>query len=341
MNTNITRRQAMALMAGAASASAAGPAFAQASELRFSSFEPPVAWVTSRVLKPWAEEVSKASNGTLNINLFPGGALGKNPAQQLKLVQDGVADIAWIVLGLTPGRFDDTDVVTLPYLTDTSAETSRAMWNMYARGEFDGFDEFKVLCIGATPSAKLHGTGAIKGVEDINGKRIRANGSHLVEVVKRLGGVPVTMSGGQVAESLSRGLLDQVIANFGFVGDFKVNEVATEHLIMPMGATAVMVAMRKDKFNALPEAARKAIDAHSGEAMSLRLGKEWDLQETEFMERITKSGKNNARTPDADELAKWKAAIEPINAEWRKAKPKNEKLYQSIVAELTKIRGGK
>lgn len=340
MNTSLSRRQTLALLGGVATASFVTPVHAQAA-LRFSSFEPPTAWITSRVLVPWSEDVTKAAGGALKIDVFPGGALGKNPAQQLKLVLDGVADIAWIVLGLTPGRFDDTDVVALPFLTRNAAESSLALWRMYARGEFGGFDDLKVLGLVATPPAKIHGTVAVKSVEDIKGKRIRANGDHLVRIIEQLGGVPVSMSGGQVAESISRGLLDLALANFGFVGDFKVNEVSNEHLVIPMGATACMVTMRKDKFEALPEAARKAIDAISGEALSKRLGEEWDKQEAEFSERIAKSGKNNVRTPDAAELAKWQAAVEPMNAAWRKAKPKNEQLYQSMTAELAKIRGGK
>lgn len=343
MTLSLSRRQALALGAGtlAAGAFGAAPALAQSPTLRFSSFEPPTAWITSRVLMPWAEEVTKAAAGALNINVFPGGALGKNPGQQLKLMLDGVADLAWIVLGLTPGRFDDTDVVTLPFLIESGAEASLAVWRMYERGEFGGFDDLKVLGLVCTPPAKIHGTVAIKGLEDMRGKRMRANGDHLVRVAENLGAVPVTMSGGQVAESLSRGLLDLALANWGFVGDFKVNEVATQHLVLPMGATAVMVAMRKDKFQALPEAARTAIDSLSGEKLSLRLGQQWDLQEAEVADKVAKSGKNSIRVPDAAETAKWREAVEKVNLGWRKASDKNERLYQSITAELARIRAGK
>ena len=89
---------------------------AQQIKLKFSSFEPPTAALTARVMTPWAAEVSKASGGNLQIDMYPGGILGRNPLTQLKLVQDGVADIAWIVLAYTPGRFDDADVVGRRYL---------------------------------------------------------------------------------------------------------------------------------------------------------------------------------------------------------------------------------
>lgn len=70
--------------------------------LKLASFEPATAPITGGVLKPWADDVMKASGGTLKIDIFPGGTLGRNPLQQLKLVQDGVADLTWTVPGYTP-----------------------------------------------------------------------------------------------------------------------------------------------------------------------------------------------------------------------------------------------
>src|SRR5262245_31779079 len=208
---------------------------AQTQKLKFSSFEPPTAALTSKVMAPWAAEVSRNSAGAVQVDMYAGGALGKNPLQQLKLVQDGVADIAWIVPGYTPGRFEDTDVVALPFATDNATDASIALWRMFARGELGGFDDLKVLALAATPPVKIHATVPIRGVGDIKGKKVRATGDVLVRTVERLGGVPVTLGGGQVAESLSRGVVDATLNNWGFVADFKVNEVASHHLTVPMG----------------------------------------------------------------------------------------------------------
>ncbi len=68
----------------------------------------------SDVIKPWFEDVNKALAGKVHIDGFPGGALGRNPAVQVKLVQDGVADMAFIVPSYTPGRFPDNEVMELP-----------------------------------------------------------------------------------------------------------------------------------------------------------------------------------------------------------------------------------
>jgi TRAP-type C4-dicarboxylate transport system substrate-binding protein len=314
------------------------PLAAQAQKLKFSSFEPPTAALTSKVMAPWAEEVSKSSGGALQIDMYAGGALGKNPLQQLKLVQDGVADIAWIIPGYTPGRFEDTDVVALPFATENATEASIALWRMFARGELGGFGGLKVLALAATPPVKIHGTAAIRNVGDLKGKKVRATGDVLVRAVERLGGVPVTLGGGQVAEALSRGVVDATLNNWGFVADFKVNEVTSHHLTVPMGNVAVMIAMKKATFDQLPPAAQAAIEKASGEALSLKLGREFDRIETEYAERVAKSGKNVVIEPTAGEREAWKNAVEPVIADWRKARPKNEELFRSFSAELAKVR---
>jgi TRAP-type C4-dicarboxylate transport system substrate-binding protein len=103
------------------------------------------------VFIPWAEEVAKASGGALKIEVFPDGVLGRNPLQQLKLVQDGVADLTWTVPGCTPGRFEDTEVPELPLLLTSATKGSLAMTKLHKKGPLAGFDELKLLLIGADP----------------------------------------------------------------------------------------------------------------------------------------------------------------------------------------------
>jgi TRAP-type C4-dicarboxylate transport system substrate-binding protein len=313
---------------------------AQQIKLKFSSFEPPTAALTARVMTPWAAEVSKASGGNLQIDMYPGGILGRNPLTQLKLVQDGVADIAWIVLAYTPGRFDDADVVGLPFSTDNATEATAVLTRMFARNELAGFDDLKVLALAATPPVKIHATSPILAVADMKGKRVRATGDILVKTVNRLGGVPVTLGGGQVAESLSRGVVDATLNNWGFVADFKVNEVTSNHLIVPLGSVAVMIAMRKEKFDALPAATKELIEKHSGDVFSRRLAAVFDEIEHKYAEDIGKSGKNRVVAPSAAELESWKTGLHPVVQEWREATPRNEKIYQSFSAELAKHRAG-
>ncbi len=311
---------------------------AEVANLRFSSFEPPMAKLTSTVLTPFTKEVSAASEGTLDITMFAGGALGRNPTQQLKLVLDGVADLAWVVLPYTPGRFDDADVVGLPFAIENAREGSLALQRMYERGELRGFDDLKVLAVAATPPVTIHATTPIQTPTDMSGKRARVSGSILTQTAELLNATPVQVGGGQIAEALSRGVVDLTLNNWGFVGDFKVDQVTSHHLNVPLGAVAVGVVMRQDKYDALPAPAKAALDEFSGEALSARIAAAFDEQQVEVMEKAARSRRNTVVDPDSATLAEWQTAVAPVTENWRTASPENQALYQSFVAEVDEVR---
>jgi TRAP-type C4-dicarboxylate transport system substrate-binding protein len=337
--SRLTRRRAIATMATLCAA----PAIAQSPDpvkLKFTSFEPPMANITANVLTPLAKEASAASKGRLQIDMFAGGTLGRNPLQQLKLVTDGVADLGWVVLPYTPGRFDDTDIVGLPFVTSNATEASVALHRLYAEGALVGFDGLKMLAVGATPPVVIHANKPVRLPADFKGKRVRASGDHLTRVIEVLGGAPVQVGGGQIAESLSRGVVDMTLNNWGFVGDFKVNEVSSQHLDLPLGAVAVGIVMRQDRFDALPPEARAALEAASGEALARKLGQAFDRQEKEVRERVAASGRNTVTTPSEAEVAEWRKVIDPVNESWRTGKPRNQRIHAAFVEHLKRIRAG-
>jgi TRAP-type C4-dicarboxylate transport system substrate-binding protein len=126
--------------------------------------------------------------------------------------------------------------------------------------------------------------------------------------------------------------------NWGFVGDFKVNEVSSQHLDLPLGAVAVGIVMRQDRYDTLPPPARAAIDQFSGEALARKLGEAFDRQEKEVRERVSRSGRNSVVAPSSAELAEWRRVIEPVNESWRKAKPRNERTHAAFVEQLQRMR---
>ena len=337
MTLACTRRHALAALA--LSATLASPVWAaDPVKLKFSSFEPPMANITANVLTPFAKAATAASAGTLQIDMFAGGTLGRNPAQQLKLVTDGVADIAWVVLPYTPGRFDDTEIVGLPFVTTNAVEASVALHRLYAADKLVGFKGLKVLALAATPPVGIHGNVVVRQPADLKGKRVRVSGDHLTKVVEALGGAPVQLAGGQIAEALSRGVVDMTLNNWGFVGDFKVTEVTKQHFTVPLGSVPVAVVMAQDKFDALPPQAGAAITQASGEALARKVGEAFDRQEIEVRERTAKSGKNQVVAPSAPELAEWKRQIDPVNESWRTAKARNQATYAAFAGEVKRIR---
>ncbi len=119
----------------AATAFAALAAGAQGQEkLKFAVFTPDAELTHQIVMKPFVAAVNKDSGGTLLVETFPNGALGRNPGLQTKMLQDGVADIAWVIPSYTPGVYLDDDVFELPNIIQNSVEGSVAAWRLLQKG---------------------------------------------------------------------------------------------------------------------------------------------------------------------------------------------------------------
>ena len=327
------RAFALAIAAAASAAASAQPV-----TLKFASFEPPQAPITGSVFTPWAKEVSAASGGTLKIDIYPGGTLGRNPLQQLKLVQDGVADLTWTVPGYTPGRFDDTQVAELPFLVTDATSGSLAMTKLHQQGLLRGFDDLKLLLIGTVPANNVHSREPVKSLADLKGRKIRAGSSQIAKLVETLGAVPVQLGAPQVAESLARGVIDASLNEWNFVATFKIDEVVRNHTVLPMGTVAVMVPMMKAKYDALPAQAKAALDQHTGEALARRFGAVVDKTNDATRERVTRSGKNSVVVLPPAEQQAWRAAVQPVTDAWRKSSAQNEKIYQAFTEALKQAR---
>src|SRR5215472_4121445 len=105
-----------AIALGVASALAAAPAGAE---------DKPVAlklatWLPAQhplnpALQAWAEDIRKASQGSITSTLFPSEQLGK-AFDHYDMARDAIADFAYVNPGYQPGRFPIFAAASLPFL---------------------------------------------------------------------------------------------------------------------------------------------------------------------------------------------------------------------------------
>src|SRR5271156_1173745 len=93
---------ALALILGLAQGGG-GPALAQDKEvdLRLSLWVPPAHPLTGAA-KAWADDIAKASGGTIKITIFPSEQLGK-AFDHYDMARDDIADITYVNLAISPG----------------------------------------------------------------------------------------------------------------------------------------------------------------------------------------------------------------------------------------------
>ncbi len=103
-------------------------------KLKFAVFTPDAEMTHQTDPETLGRKGQQESGGTLDIQTFANGSLGRNPALQTKMIQDGVADIAWVIPSYTPGVYLDDDVFELPNVIQDSTEGSVASVAAAAKG---------------------------------------------------------------------------------------------------------------------------------------------------------------------------------------------------------------
>ncbi len=259
----------------------------------------------------WAKEVGKRTQGKVKITLFPGGTLSPAPTCYDGVVK-GISDIGMSVLAYTKGKFPLTEVIDLPLGYTSGAAATRLINQYYQKFRPKEFDEVKVLYLHAHGPGILHSKKAVAKLEDLKGMRIRCTGT-VTEVVKALGGVPMSMPMGETYDALNRGMVEGSMAPMESLEGWKWGEVVkfTTESFGSAYSTGFFVVMNKEKWNALPEDVRKTIDQVNGEWME-KTGKLWDDVDKSGKEFFLKLGERKIISLSKEENQRWASAARPV-----------------------------
>ncbi len=321
------------LLATMCLAFAAVPATAQ-TVLKLNSPAPPPSYLHKGVFEPWAAAVMADAGGTLKIEMSYGGQLGNWSVAYDRMI-DGVSDIAFILTGLTGGRFKQEDVASLPFETRDSNEAAIGLWKIFEKGiTADEFKQVKLLGTVAFPNAAIHSMKPINQLSDLKGNKYAVGNAILGGVVVALGATPVSLRPDEVYQAMSRGTVDGAVMPFTGMYTFKLHEVGKSHLDVPLGADAAALVMNKQSYDKLPPQARAAIDKHSGLSLTEKLGiatqGQWQVGYDTVKDRLTKLS--------PDEEKKWQAALAPIAQKWAEGAPNGLKVLEAFRAEVQALR---
>ena len=317
-------------------------AHAQAVTLKFGFPAPAVSYVNTEGMTPWINDVEKASDGTLKIQLIAGPTLGTFDNIYERTVAN-VAQISFGTFGAYASVFVRTQVSDLPFLNDDTRRSSVALWRLYAKGlTASDFDQVKLFGLTAWPGAEVQTKAKkVMTLEDMKGLKLRAQGKWQAATVTAFGATPVSVPVDEVYQALDRGVIDGTWSSLVLTGQFRVDEIAHYFLEAPLNGGGGMLIMKKEAFDALPAAAKAAMEKHSGEAMSRALGKSNDGEVVRVRAQLAalaaqgKIDKPYALSPE--EFARWKKAAEPVADAWAKAVPNGPAILAAFRAETAAL----
>ncbi|MEO1307121.1 MAG: TRAP transporter substrate-binding protein [Pseudomonadota bacterium] len=316
------RRDFLKTTTASAAAAVALPSVGNAQEvtLRLHQFLPPVANIPAKILKPWSEQVAEASGGRIGIQHFDAMSLGGRPPELMDQARDGVVDIIMTVVGYTPGRFPRTEVFELPFMMTNPVATSLAYWEMMETDFQDNeFADIKVLGAWVHGPGVIHSSEPIASLDDMKGKTLRGPTRIINDLLGELGGTPVGMPVPAIPESLSKGVIDSTVIPWEVTASLRLTELVGNHTEFTgpeaLYTAAFVLGMNKAKWEALPDDLKEILQAESGAKFSQFAAQVmWD-NDAPAREIAVNAG-NNIIQLDEAEIARWKAASEPVIERW-------------------------
>jgi TRAP-type C4-dicarboxylate transport system substrate-binding protein len=318
---------------------AAAPAAAQTVTLKFASWAPPNVNV-NLASRAWAAAVEKDSGGAVKIEFY--WETLANARTVYDAVNNGVADIGWILQPLVPGKFPRTSVVELPFLITNSTEGSVALWRLYEKGLIkEEYDQVRPIGLAALPPSVLHSKSPIPTVKSLAGLKFRIAGRVNAQMISSLNATGVQMAITSVYEAVSKGVLDGSLSPWLAFTSFKHHEVMKYHVTVPLGAVAGMMGMNNRTWESLPANVKAAMEKHSGAVLSASYGKYCDDDMKATIEEVRALPGHTIGKFTDEEIAGLEKLFEPIVAGWAKSTPNGEAVLKIFREELADIRAKK
>jgi TRAP-type C4-dicarboxylate transport system substrate-binding protein len=221
------------------------------------------------------------------------------------------------VLGYTKGKFPLTEVIDLPLGYTNGLEATRLVNQYLQKFRPKEFDDVKVMYLHAHGAGILHSKKTVTKLEELKGMRVRCTGT-VTEIVKALGGVPMSMPMGETYDALNRGMLEGTMGTLESLEGWKLGEVVkfTTENYGSAYSTAFFVAMNKEKWNSLPADIQKIIETVNQEWID-KTGRIWDEIDKSGREFSQKRG-NKFILLSKEEDQRWAQAVTSVLDEYVK-----------------------
>ncbi|MDF2370968.1 MAG: TRAP transporter substrate-binding protein DctP [Rhizobiaceae bacterium] len=203
----------------------------------------------------FAAQIEEITGDRATVQFFPPNSV--TPFKDwLQATGAGVLDLGFVWHPALQGKFLPMELFSLPGLSANQTIASVVYWRLREEypqmGElFTEQDNVVELATFVAMGSHLHSPEAIRSLADLKGKVFGAQDSAGVKVLEQLGASASVMVGSDAYLALQRGAIDGVLAAWGWVNNFKLNEVTTYHTLLNLNPGTYSSVMNKDTFNKL------------------------------------------------------------------------------------------
>ena len=261
-------------------------------KLRYANFVP-VKAPNSKVDIFVANELTKRTNGRVQVTIYHGGTLGKS-IEMIDLVGGGAVDIGNFAHGFSFARlpmnaFFNTPMIYKDHIM--AAKMSQLGYRTQKKVREDMRENnLHPFLFRAVNEYRLISKKPIRTLADLKGLRVRTFGAVNPKMFKALGAVPVSMPHTDAYEGLQRGTLDAVYQTWTGFYVFKLFEVAKYISDVNFGANGgYLNYVNLDLWNSWPQNLKTVFNQITLEAeqLSNKLIGEFDPGDIEFRNLTT------------------------------------------------------
>jgi tripartite ATP-independent transporter DctP family solute receptor len=332
----IGKRQAMRFAAASAVTGALGgalarPAVAQKTMVFKASDVHPEGYPTVAAVEEMGQELSKATNGRLSVQMYASMQLG-GEKEAIEQAQIGAIAIARVSVGTLGPVIPDLNVLNLPFLFRNTAHAEKVLDGEIGQELLDKVTNnpsanIVGLCWMDAGARNMYDTKRpITDMADLKGLKIRVMGNPMfVEMMNDLGGNGVAMGYDQVFTALQTGVVDGAENNppsFVFDNHYQVAKyyTLTEHLIVPE-----MLVFSKRIWNQLSKDDQALVQKLARQAQ-MRERVLWNEYQDKAMAKMKEAGIQVVTVADKKP---FQAAVKPV---WDKYAPQFADVIKRIQA---------
>jgi len=247
-----------------------------ATTLVINAFLPPPHVFNTKVLKPWAADVEKATDGRVKI-MFPPNSVAA-PNQLWNSVKNSIVDGAYLFNGNIENKLHLPQLAHLPLGSTTSKAMSIALWRTYDKyfKQANEYREVQLLALFVFPGGHIYGMkGPVNSPQALQGLRMWALPGVPARMMEAAKAGVVATPAAKMSEIVAGGTVDAFAGIPEMdVNAFKVGRYATAETVVPgaLSAPSFSLIINKQKWQSISAADRAAIMKLSGESFAKRMG---------------------------------------------------------------------
>ncbi len=221
--------------------------------------------------KFFAEKIKERTNGEVTVRIYPHGQLG-NDQQMITGVRSGIIDIEMSGLNNFEGLMPKVGGVLLPYIFTSREHAYKVLDGPVGQSLLADFSNFGMVGLGFPENGYRNITNSRKPIrtpEDVVGLKIRTNNSKaLNEMFAMLKANPTPLPVSELYTALETGVVEAQEHPIPITHSFHYDEVQKYLSLTEHSYAMLVIAMNKNKFNALTAEQQQAVKDVAAEAVA-------------------------------------------------------------------------